>query len=83
MVLLHLLALWHVEWSHALSKNSTDLILLLVLHRDFGVIVLLDFGGNLFLVGLDSVVEVVGAVLVASLNVDVLVQLFVVHSLEG
>jgi len=83
VVLLDLLTLWHFEWRHTLGKDSTDLVLLLVLHRDFDVVVLLDFGGDLLLVGLNSVVEVVSVVLVASLKVDVLVELFVVHSLEG
>ena len=83
VVLLRLLALWHVEWRHALSKDSTDLVFLLVLRRDCDVVVLLDFGGDLLLVGLHSVVEVVGVVLVASLKVQVLVELLVVDSLEG
>lgn len=62
----------HLVWGHTLSHDASGLFLFLNLLRHSVVFFLLLLDG--LLVGLDSVVELIGVMLVPKLNINVLVE---------
>ena len=79
VVLRNYYSLWHLGRGHTLGKNPLSLLLPLGLQ----LIVLLNLALNGLFVGGNSVVEILSAVLILRLQVNVFIELAVVNGFEG